>query len=379
MKFKEWLISESKVNIENLGYPPPIAKLFYKKYGKHAFLIAKWYKSYHSVKETDNWFDSVHRDWSKTSLPDLLQLYNATKSKEDYIAALKDLRIIDQDEDEDYDDYHLQDQRESLLDQIERELFSKTFFNYKNWSIVQDVVSGALKDIAPYKNLSIWDAQKKYDNKKIFGERTPLKEYKNGFKWIDVGSNCHLLGSLMKNCGSAGVMGSDPNRTMIALFGTENKPHVVVTYHPSEKRISGDQGVARSIVKSKYHRYVIDLSNFLNAEFDVERTDSKDLKIKYSLQGIGTGLRKLSDGPFGETYNFNVRNKSFYTDGYAVVSKEDVEKMKQAIQDKSLTLRNVQRSPIKMIFNHLNKPSLRDFGINYITLKNFKDAIQQKH
>jgi hypothetical protein len=378
--FNEWLISESKANIENIGYPALIAKLFYKKYDKNAFLIAKWYRSYYSQFDDSNrygtgWFEAAHRDWTKTNINDLLLLHNATKSKEDYIAAAKHVDIsLDDEEKDEIDDYYLQEQKQSLSDQIEREFFEKTFFNNKNFSIVQDVASGSLKDVAPYKNLSIWDAQKKYDTKKVFSEKTPIKEYKDGFKWIDVGSNCFLVGTLMKNCGSTGVMGRDPNRTMIALFSRENKPHVVVTYHPSENRISGDEGIGSSPVKTKYHKYVIDLAHELNARFDVDKTKSKDLGVKYSLHGVGTGLRKLSNDTFGKTYNFNVGDESFYTDGYTVVSKEDVEKMKQALQNKTLTLNNVQRSPIKMIFSDRNQPILKDFGINYIPLKNFKDT-----
>ena len=49
-----------------------------------------------------------------------------------------------------------------------------------------------------------------------------------------------------------------------------------------------------------------------------------------------------------------------------------VEKMKQALQNKTLTLNNVQRSPINMIFSGRNQPTLKDFGINYISLKDFK-------
>ena len=43
------LLLESKQSIIKLGYPALLAALFYKRYGKHAYLIAKWYKDYKQV------------------------------------------------------------------------------------------------------------------------------------------------------------------------------------------------------------------------------------------------------------------------------------------------------------------------------------------
>ena len=46
MRFKHWLLSESKQEISNLGFPKIVIDLFWQKFGKNAFLISKWFKEY---------------------------------------------------------------------------------------------------------------------------------------------------------------------------------------------------------------------------------------------------------------------------------------------------------------------------------------------
>lgn len=358
------LIFESKQELVNLGYPPLIAKMFYQKFGKNAYLLGKWYRDYKSNEETDNWFNYVHNDFRTTSLPDLIALYQSTDSSENYIQTLKKLDISSDEEDE-YGEYELRDQREALESQIEDKMFSEIFFSY--YGIINDIISGKLKNIAPYKDLKFWDAQYKYDQKNIFQDQPPLKSYNNGLRWINIGKKCHLVGNLMKNCGSAGVMSNDADRTMIALFDNENKPHVVVTYSPNEKRISGDEGVASTEVKAKYHRYVLDLAKFLGANFDVDKSKSKLLGLKYNLQGKATGISKVSfdGGPYDNYYTFNIGPQIYYTDSRTAVSKDDIERVRQGIQSGQLNLRNKQSSIIKTVFNHYNQDDLRNMGIQY--------------
>jgi hypothetical protein len=370
--FLEQLLIESKQEILNLGYPAIIAKLFYKKYGKNAYLIAKWYRDYKSYGSKEHWFNLNHNDFSRMysiDLIDMIELYNATDSKENYIKTLEKLNLSVDEEEEYYDDYYLQEQKKLLEEQIEDEMFSKSFFEY--YSIVHDIISGKLKDLAPYKNLEFWDAQHKYDKKNIFQEIKPLKVYNNGFKWINVGKKCTLVGNLMKNCGSAGIMGYDEDRTIIALFDTENKPHVVVTYSPNEKKISGDQGIASTPVKNKYHRYVLDLVQFLGVTFDADKSKSNLLKIKYKLKNKAKNIRIIKKGLFDEYFSFNLANQVYYTNSFYVVSKQDLEKVKQALANKQINLEYKQKSLIATILNYRNIQNLKNAGINLIPINDF--------
>jgi len=364
--FTEWinLIVESKQNIVNLGYPEIIAKLFYKKFGKYAYLLSKWYRDYRTGDPSKNWFSWVHSNFRSVSLVDLIDLYNASTSSEAYIKALEKLDITP-DEHEVYDQYYLQENKENLMRQMEDMIFSEGFFNQ---SLATDIISGKLKNVSQYKDMSYWNAQHKYDEKSIFQDRQPLKVYNNGFKWIDVGKRCMLVGHLMKNCGSAGVMSMDEDRTMIALFDPKNLPHVVVTYSPNQKRISGDEGIASTEVKSKYHRYVLDLSQLLGAKFDAEKTKSKFLKLKSLLQGKATGIQKISGSLFDEFYKFNIGGQVYYTNAYTAVSQQDMLKAQEAIKSGQINLGNKQRSMIKMLFNHLNQPILAHMGVKYILI-----------
>jgi len=258
-------------------------------------------------------------------------------------------------------------------------LFSSDFFEYND--LIKAIISGELKDISQYKKLDFSAAQDKYDKQNIFKDRKAIKVYENGYKWIDVGMRCQLVGKLMKNCGSAGLMSYDDNRTLLTLFDSRNKPHVVVTYSPNEKRISSDQGVGSSEVKGKYHDYILDLAKFLGARFDVDKTKSKSLKIKYLLSGVVQNLEEL---PGGDTYNtyfkFSANNKVYYTDGSVVVSDDDVKKANdvQLNNDPNYMINPFKVQPtvpqnvmIKKVFNYLNQPILARNGIHYIPIDKF--------
>jgi hypothetical protein len=365
MKFKGWFESflmESKQSIIGLRYPEIIAKLLYKRFGQNAFIIAKWYReSRFSDKVPDNWWLQITGDFRRTpSLYDLTTLYAATTSEEEYLKVLDKLELS-------RDDFvDLEEQRQALKVQIEKQFFDDFFFTY---SLPADIMSGKLKDMSPYKNLTFWDAQYKYDEKNIFQDTTPVKTYKNGFKWINVGKRCTVVGHKMRNCGSAGLMSLDSSAVMIVLFGPENTPHVVVTYSPKEKRISGDQGGASTEVKSKYHSYILDLAKTLEATFDADKSKSTFLKMKYLLQGKATNLRQINqDSAYDKLFMFNMQGKVYYSNGQVAVTKEDVEKAQNAIKQGVLTLQSKQRSMIKNIFSHRNQDMLAKFGVKYIML-----------
>jgi hypothetical protein len=269
MNFKNWLLTESKNSIVSLGLPSVIAELFYEKFGNSAPLLARWYS------------ETINGKWNRQEIGkelfDLVFLYEHSKNKEDYLKALEKLELYVDNEDV----LDVDNERVDLKNQIRNELFHKYFFLKK---IIKEIEVGKIKDLSPYKNLSIEDAITKYDKKRIFEEMKPLRTYPDGYKWINVGKECSIIASEMSNCGNAGWMTDDRDGTILALFSPDNKPHAIVTYSPNKKIISGDQGAASSEVKEKYHDYILDLVDFLGVKMDEKRTKSQLLLKKYKYR-----------------------------------------------------------------------------------------------
>ena len=252
--------------------------------------------------------------------------------------------------------------------QIEEEFFHDTFFTYS--TLVTDIMDGKVKNIGPYKDLPYWEAQKKYDAKKIFDETPPLKLYSNGMKWINVGKRCHLVGDLMRNCGSAGLMSNDPDRTLLVLFDGENKPHVIVTYSPNEKKLSSEQGGASTAVKNIYHKYVLDLAKKLDAELDTYNSKSKLLSLKFTLRNKAKNIRQINNDVYNELFRFTIDNRAYYTNGYVALSDLDLEQIKQNITNGNLKFKNAGKNLVSNVFNYLNQPLIANLGIKYIPINN---------
>lgn len=367
MEFKSYyLLAESKRDIVNLYYPEIVAKLFYERFGNLAFLMARWFRDYKypNPEKPENWWLQTTASFRTPSLYDLTYLYSATKDEESYRAALDKLELSRDDM------VNLDEQRLALEEQIKKKLFADAFFGYND--LIKDILSGELKDISPYKKLEFGAAQDKYDKKRIFKDRKALRTYNDGYKWIDTGMKCQLVGKLMKNCGSAGLMSWDENRTLLTLFDIRNKPHVVVTYSPNEKRISSDEGIGSSEVKSKYHDYILDLAKFLGAEFDTTRTKSTFLKIKYLLSGVAKRLEQLPyDTTWDQYFRFTINNQDYYTNGRLVVSHADIQKINLMINNGEIELKNDQKNIIKNTFNQSNQLILSSHGIVYTPIEKF--------
>ena len=283
-------LTESRQSIIAMGFPKIIASLFYELFPqKTATLMARWYKEYHNVgwtkmRKDKDWFRI--KNWNMRII-DMIDLYDAAGlGEEKYIETAKGLELYIP-EDFLFDSGKA---KKAIKKEIKEEFEKDVFFYAK---IIMAIQSGQITDLAPYKKLDFSSAKDKYDEKTVFSQSAPLKTYENGWKWVDVGDRCQLVGKLMSNCGSTGVMGMDPDRTMITLFDKNNKPHVVITYSPNENRISGDEGQASSKVKDKYHEYVLDVADVLGAEFDSTKTKSKLLGIKYRLKGITDDIERV--------------------------------------------------------------------------------------
>ena len=371
-KIDEELLKESKQSIINLGFPDIIAKILYEKFGNKAFLLSRWFKEYHSnnydLKNQKNWWVNHFGGFGSLKLNDYVKLYYSTNSAEEYIKMLKHLELS-YDDISKYDEYYLKEQRQLIKKEIEKMLLSDVFFAYY-FSIINDIISGKLKDVKPYEKMAFRDAALKYDERKIFNEIKPIKKYSNGFKWINVGKKCYLMGHYMKQCGSAGVMSLDEDRTMIGLFDANNKPHVVVVYSPNEKRISGDEGVASTEVKPEYHKYILNLAKVLNVEFDAGKTKSKLLKLKYKLKDKATSIKKIIAGKtpsyWNEYFKIVMDNKVYYSNGFYMVSEDDIKRIIQLVKNGEIKLRKHQRNIIRYVFDHYNSDALKHFNIKFI-------------
>lgn len=358
------LLTESKQSIINLGFPSIIASLLYEKFHEKAPLIARWFKEQTSKDDAKDWWLWRFGGFStKHTLNDYIKLYDSTFDHEKYIKALKDLNMSHYQSEDESDRLEM---RRALRKEIDKKFFDEVFFYY--YPIISAIESGTLKDLAPYKNLPFSDAARKFEEKRLLSDSTPVKKYKNGFKWIDVGKKCPLVGEELRNCGSVGVMSMDPSATMIALFGPENKPHVVVTYSPSEKRISGDQGGASTEVKSKYHRYVLDLVKTLGAKFDHFNSKSSLLGLKYQLQNKAQKIQQINRGPYDIVFRFVLGGHTYYTDQYTSAPEEEWDRVQAAVAKKEITL-PTNTGKVTDLFNHRNRENLRNWGVRYIPLE----------
>jgi hypothetical protein len=375
MYFREFvLLTEAKQNIIHLGFPPIVATLFNEKFGKNAYLVARWFKQHH---DRDGWGSSAGEpDWwirgrgeigekkEGVSLAGLTKIYEASFDVAQFVQAFQELGLaVPPNVDEEF----LIKQRPGLREKLSKALFSVMFFT--RYPIMIDLLNKTLTDVAAYKRLEFDKAADKYEKKKIFNILKPIKVYPDGFKWINVGSKCPFVGHEMRNCGSSGLMSWDNDRTLIVLFGPENKPHVIVTYSPNEKRISGDEGGGSTEVKEKYHDYILDLADTLNVKFDYSKTRSVLLKVKYLLRGKATGLEMVETGLFDKIFKFFFGGRWYYSDEYTAVAAEEIDKIQDAIQRGTFKMPNTSYThPVGRVFNHLNKDALRRLGVNYIPL-----------
>jgi len=324
---------ESKQSLVNIGIPPILASIINEKFGKHSFIVGKWLMEYYRNPSAE---DLPYKISSKLS--DMVDLYNsALVGREAYMAQLAHLGV----DMEDYNgiDYDTDPKREIRLIKNEiRDLFKQncTFF-YRN-RIVEDIANGELTDLSPYKNLPYREAIQKYERKKLITDQKPIKVYEDGDKWIDVGKKCDLVADIMGNCGSVGLMGTDSERTMIALFNAEGSPHIVVTYSPNENKISGIEGKASSSAKEEYHDKILDLGKILGANPRIHGEKSPLLRIKFAFGDSFKNIEKLparkSEWDQRNYYKITTTdNQIWYTDSNSLISEDQMEKIKEIIKN----------------------------------------------
>lgn len=366
----------AKQDIVAMGFPEIISKILYEKYGKLAPLIAKWFKEYYASgahAERPDWWRFLSSFSNDVSLQSLTYLYESGTDPESFTKIAEHEGI--------YLEYDLftqeqvNDYRHNLVNTIRENLFKKVFFSA--YSLIQDITSGKVTDVAPYKRLRFLAAVIEYDKKRHFEQATPLKIYSNGFKWIDAGKKSQILSEMMRNCGSAGLMSMDEDRTILALFGPTNKPHVMVTYSPNEKRISGDQCGGSSPVKPEYHDYVLDLVELLGVRFDANKSKSPSLRTKYLLRNKAQSIQPLKvEDPSNYSqdilFKFISEGQEFYTNGEYVVSGFDVDRIQDLIDHGEIKLPYPDKAASRAVFwSRANRELLEEQGVRYTSMYDF--------
>jgi hypothetical protein len=154
----------------------------------------------------------------------------------------------------------------------------------------------------------------------------------------------------------------DPDRTIISLFDEHQNPHVVVTYSPNEKRISGDEGAGGTGVKSEYHSYVLDLAKVLGARFDYDRSKSSELRLKGALGDAVQSLELYFGNTLNTIYLLTMKDgKEYYTaatlaalldtNSYDFISKDDLDAKinERIIEKRKAEGKRALKKPIKVI------------------------------
>jgi hypothetical protein len=309
MSWKLILNEVSKQSIINLDFPEVLASIFVEKFGKNAYVFATWFKensNYLNLKG-DEWLNPRSYSMNKDFLIPI-KLYNAALvSEEELEKQLDRFDLLKSDP-----TLSLEELAAKYKEEISKQLMKTTFFSY---NIIKAILKGEITNLTPYKNLSLREANEKYEKKMVFKDKEPIMVFPDGFKWIDVGEKCYLVGGQMRNCGSTGVMSWDKDRTMVVLFDKNNQAHVVGTYSPNEKRISGIEGQASTEIKEKYIPYVIALIEKLDIGLDDSSTNtSQALKLKYTLGDNLVNLETIEKSSISTTRILTMKDgKRFYT------------------------------------------------------------------
>jgi len=314
-----------------LGYPPEIAKVIQKIFGKNAFLIARWLKEYntYSEKEDDNdWLDRLGKpgSWMRGIDGSVLNAYNGLKAAKEGPEKLREfLNNKGYSSETVTDDASVKMWADHLEEQVAEELKKDLMF-YN--TLGEKILSGEITNLAPYKKMKWIDAIRVYDQHQSFENKTPILSFEDGHRWINVGTKSRLIKEHLDNCGSVGVMSKDPDRAMIGLFNKNNQAVAVVTWSPNEKRISGDEGNRYSEVDEKYHNYILALVKHLGAQFDYDKSKSKSLSTKYLLRDVASDMKIIYTSFYDVYFEFKDHyGKSFYTNKYTVQDKESTDRV----------------------------------------------------
>lgn len=344
---------ESKQAISNLGFPEVVASIFFKIFGGEAYTFARWYREFSGAMYPDNkkWFEKTGGGalLAKPGIYLLSRLYDTLKSGD--ISAHNRLRDIADMVDIDLTKTTVERDLRSIKEMIEETMLEKSSFFRSN--LVEAFRSGKIKTLQGYDHLPFTEAEDKYEAKTIFLDAEPVVTYPNGWRWINAGGKCMLVGRQMKNCGSTGTSGYSDSQLMV-LFDGKNMPHVLATHIPQRDEITNPEGQATTEVKDEYLQYVVDLARILGATI---RTDTKSrlLNMQQELEVPLESIKRIHKDTFNEYFLIKVDNQEYYADGHYAISKEDYNKVKSALPYKASTIPD----KLKQILGQHNLSSLR--------------------
>ena len=155
-------------------------------------------------------------------------------------------------------------------------------------------------------------------------------------------------------------MSQDEDRTILSLFDEHDNPHVVVTYSPNEKRLSGIESAGGTEVKDEYIDYVLDLSKTIQVPFDVSRLKNRLLSLKYQFENSLNSIQTVGqkDSMNGYKYLLQMKDgKEFYSDIREFVSKEDFDSIDFGTLFPDIG--DDLNSKLIAVFNHYKKDEIK--------------------
>lgn len=389
------LLNEGSLS-SNLGFPKSLEKAFEDIFGQdRAITYGKWFREYETgLRYGGRWFSGISRTQSRSGLSllqcvDMLEAIQA-KDEEKFHQLLKvdewgddsasirgKERLKERLKEENIKS--IEDVKPYLEEQLRNGLIGKTIFFTRD--IVKDREKIKKQEFKQYSKMSFEDASAKYSKIKAFSESKEVMTFDDGHRWLNVGPKCQFVGREMKNCGSTGVMSLDRDKTMLILVDTKNKPRIVATLSPNEKRLSGVEGSASTQPKEEYYDYIIELADFLDVKFDITRSDSFLLNLKYLFRGVKIKDNKLeANSEYESLYEIILPDKrKLYSDTSNFILEDQARKAGEFLNQKHLpkpvNFSTRLRKNIKIIFENWNlvrdevkyytyytEPSISDFA-----------------
>nr|BDD46244.1 hypothetical protein 76 [bacterium] len=263
-------LADRRGAIKRLGTPKHLANYLQEVYGKNSYQIAKWLKEYYtfdsdatSLYGKDRWLTRL-RDYSQDGTAsdfselidffyDLLKIDSEEKRIELYLGyELIKFMGWEWHATNAFGDNLLSDEKykkhcHSMIEGL-KEYLKNSIRIFEDMDFIKEIRSGEIRDLGQYKNLPIEVARLNYYHKWL-PKREPVLEFPDGFAWYDVGKRHRLIGNMMGNCGSIGVMTMEEGASMLVLVNEEKEPMVIATYEP-------DRGAIRHIEGQRHSRSV---------------------------------------------------------------------------------------------------------------------------
>jgi len=364
----------------NLGFPKSLEEAFEDIFGNRVTTYGKWFKEYQGKSRYGGpWYSGIshYQSPSDLSLLDCVKMLEAIRVNDEE----RFNQLIEVDEWSDRGDSKwakiglkekgMQNAKPYLEKQLRDGLVDDATFFTRD--IVEDREKIKKQEFKQYSKMSFKDASAKYSRIKAFSESKEVMTFDDGHRWLDVGPECQFVGREMKNCGSTGVMSLDSDKTMLILVDSKNKPRIVATLSPNEKRLSGVEGSAGSLPKEEYYDHIVKLADFLDVKFDVTRSNSFLLNLKYLFRGVKIKIKRLkTDNEYERLYEIILPDKrKLYSDTSYFFLEDEARKAGEILNQKHFSkpvnFSTRLRNNIKKIFHGRNRQLVGD-KVEYYTI-----------